>query len=161
MLILGKQATHVLTPHGPEMWMHVMEARNTLEDLPAISEGVGGRITDYRITDFAEFIKSNILIPYPAKSENLPKPKYEKDGGSFVRRRSNSVEDIKKPVDLAKARLLRRTTYWPLTLGGSVLFALSAVSASHFYTYYKSREPFFILFIYCFAAYRQTTFIST
>ncbi|ODM99401.1 Protein asunder [Orchesella cincta] len=123
----GKQATHVLTPHGAEMWMHVMESRNTLEDLPAISEGVGGRITDYRINDFAEFIKSNILIPYPpGYSEHLPKPKYEKDGGSFVRRRSSSIDDGKKPVDVAKARLLRKTNYWPLTISGSVLFSLTA-----------------------------------
>lgn len=127
----GKAATHVLTPHGSEIWMHVMESRNTLEDLPAISEGVGGRITDYRIPDFVEFIKSNILIPYPpGYSEHLPKPKYEKDGGSFVRRRSSSIDDGKKPVDLAKSRLQRKTSYWPLTMGGSVLFALSAVSIS-------------------------------
>lgn len=114
-----------------------MEAKNTLEDLPAISEGVGGRITDYRINDFVDFIKSNVLIPYPVKSQNLPKPKYEKDGGSFVRRRSNSVDDGKKPTDLAKARLTRRSTYWPLTLGGSVLFALSAVRHLIIFQLYK------------------------
>jgi len=40
----------MLTPHGTEMWMHVIEtARNVLEDPPSISEGVGGRVTDYRI----------------------------------------------------------------------------------------------------------------
>lgn len=104
-----------------------MEPRNTLEDLPAISEGVGGRITDYRINDFVNFIKSNVLAPYPTKMENLPKLKYEKDGGSFVRRRSNSVEDGKKPAELSKARLLRKSTFWPLTLSGSVLFSLSVV----------------------------------
>lgn len=32
------------------MWLHMIEtARNVLEDPPSISEGVGGRVTDYRI----------------------------------------------------------------------------------------------------------------
>jgi hypothetical protein len=50
LFILEKALCHMLTPHGAEMWMHVIEtARNVLEDPPSISEGIGGRVTDYRI----------------------------------------------------------------------------------------------------------------
>lgn len=42
--------SHMLTSHGGELYVHVLAtARSTLEDPPSISEGCGGRITDYRI----------------------------------------------------------------------------------------------------------------
>ena len=42
--------SHMLTSHGGELYIHVLStARSILEDPPSISEGCGGRVTDYRI----------------------------------------------------------------------------------------------------------------
>ena len=42
--------SHMLTSHGGELYIHVLAtARSILEDPPSISEGCGGRVTDYRI----------------------------------------------------------------------------------------------------------------
>lgn len=41
----------MLSSHGGEIFLHVLNSnRSTLEDPPSISEGCGGRVTDYRIT---------------------------------------------------------------------------------------------------------------
>jgi len=42
--------SHMLTSHGGEIYIHTLATcRSILEDPPSISEGVGGRLTDYRI----------------------------------------------------------------------------------------------------------------
>ena len=42
--------SHMLASHGGEIYIHVLSTtRSTLEDPPSISEGCGGRVTDYRI----------------------------------------------------------------------------------------------------------------
>lgn len=47
----GKAISHLLASHGGEIFVHTMStSRNVLEDPPSISEGCGGRVTDYRIT---------------------------------------------------------------------------------------------------------------
>uniref|UniRef100_A0A8C4QES6 Cell cycle regulator Mat89Bb n=1 Tax=Eptatretus burgeri TaxID=7764 RepID=A0A8C4QES6_EPTBU len=46
-----KVVGHMLCSHGGEIFLHVLSSsRSTLEDPPSISEGCGGRVTDYRIT---------------------------------------------------------------------------------------------------------------
>ena len=46
-----KVISHMLTSHGGELYIHVLATqRSCLEDPPSVSEGSGGRITDYRIT---------------------------------------------------------------------------------------------------------------
>ena len=46
----NKVISHMLTSHGGEIYIHIlMTSRSILEDPPSISEGSGGRITDYRI----------------------------------------------------------------------------------------------------------------
>lgn len=77
--------------------------RSVLEDPPSISEGVGGRVTDYRITDFGLLIKQNRLFPV--------KPNFTSDG-ALVR---------------TKARLNRHTKYWPLTIGSTFIFNLKGI----------------------------------
>lgn len=43
--------SHMLTSHGGEIYIHTLATyRSILEDPPSISEGVGGRLTDYRIS---------------------------------------------------------------------------------------------------------------
>lgn len=47
----GKMISHLLVAHGGEIFIHSLStARSILEDPPSISEGGGGRVTDYRIT---------------------------------------------------------------------------------------------------------------
>ena len=46
----GRSVSHMLTSHGGELFIHTLAAaRSPLEDPPSISEGAGGRVTDYRI----------------------------------------------------------------------------------------------------------------
>lgn len=46
----AKVISHMLSSHGGEIYIHVLSTvRSILEDPPSISEGAGGRITDYRI----------------------------------------------------------------------------------------------------------------
>ncbi|RZF33651.1 hypothetical protein LSTR_LSTR007029 [Laodelphax striatellus] len=47
----GKMISHLLAAHGGEIFIHSLATgRSILEDPPSISEGCGGRVTDYRIT---------------------------------------------------------------------------------------------------------------
>ena len=46
----AKVISHLLASHGGEIFVHAINtARSLLEDPPSISEGCGGRVTDYRI----------------------------------------------------------------------------------------------------------------
>lgn len=74
-----------------------------LEDPPSISEGCGGRVTDYRIPDFGHLIQQNKLLPV----------------------KSIYASDI--PVQKMKARLNRLTKYWPLTISSTLIFNLKGV----------------------------------
>ena len=42
----------------------MLHRSSTLEDMPSISEGPGGRVTDYRITDLGELMKANRIAPH-------------------------------------------------------------------------------------------------
>lgn len=80
--------------------------RSVLEDPPSISEGCGGRVTDYRITDFGLLIKQNILLPIKVKPN----------------------EESVPPIQKMKTRLNRLTKYWPLTISSTLIFNLKNVS---------------------------------
>lgn len=42
--------SHMLSSHGNDLYIHsLITSRCALEDPPSISEGAGGRVTDYRI----------------------------------------------------------------------------------------------------------------
>ena len=59
-----KVTSHMLASHGGEIFLHCLSTvRSQLEDPPSISEGCGGRVTDYRITDYGEFMRENRLAP--------------------------------------------------------------------------------------------------
>lgn len=46
----SKVMSHMLASHGGEIFIHTLAtSRSILEDPPSISEGCGGRVTDYRI----------------------------------------------------------------------------------------------------------------
>jgi Cell cycle and development regulator len=55
----GKVMSHLLAAHGGEIFIHTLSTtRSVLEDPPSISEGCGGRVTDYRITVSCQIFSS-------------------------------------------------------------------------------------------------------
>ncbi|KAJ8971268.1 hypothetical protein NQ314_000789 [Rhamnusium bicolor] len=99
----GKITSHLLAAHGGEIFIHTLcTARSVLEDPPSISEGCGGRVTDYRITDFGLLIKQHTLLPIKVKN----------------------VEEGAEPIQKMKTRLSRLTRYWPLTISSTLIFNL-------------------------------------
>lgn len=80
--------------------------RSVLEDPPSISEGCGGRVTDYRIPDFGLLIRQNRL--FPLKNNFYKEP----------------------PILKMKQRLARHTKYWPLTISSTLIFNLKGVRGS-------------------------------
>lgn len=100
----GKITSHLLAAHGGEIFIHTLcTARSVLEDPPSISEGVGGRVTDYRIPDFGALIRQNRLFPV--------KGSHGAEGSSGRMR----------------ARLSRHTKYWPLTISSTIIFNLKGM----------------------------------
>ncbi|XP_043943590.1 integrator complex subunit 13 [Protopterus annectens] len=105
----SKVISHMLSSHGGEIFLHVLSSsRSILEDPPSISEGCGGRVTDYRITDFGEFMRENRLCPFPESRSS--------DGGSS-----------ESPVERAKQQLERYTRYWPMIISQTTIFNMQAV----------------------------------
>lgn len=103
----GKIISHLLAAHGGEIFIHTLyTARSVLEDPPSISEGPGGRVTDYRITDFGAFIQNNKLLPMIRKPD----------------------DETPTPMDKMLSRLDRQTKYWPLTISSTLIFNLRNVS---------------------------------
>ncbi|KMQ90411.1 protein asunder-like protein [Lasius niger] len=102
----GKTISHLLAAHGGEIFIHTLStARSVLEDPPSISEGCGGRVTDYRITDFGFLMRNNMLIPF--------------------KRISTSNDD--GLVEKMRSRLERHTKYWPMTISSTLMFNLKQV----------------------------------
>lgn len=105
----SKVISHMLSSHGGEIFLHVLSSsRSILEDPPSISEGCGGRVTDYRITDFGEFMKENRLMP-------VLDPRYRMDGTLDV------------PLERARDQLERHTRYWPMIISQTTIFNMQAV----------------------------------
>ncbi|XP_048410044.1 integrator complex subunit 13 isoform X6 [Stegostoma tigrinum] len=105
----SKVISHMLCSHGGEIFLHVLSSvRSILEDPPSISEGCGGRVTDYRITDFGEFMRENRLTPVMERG-------YLMDGSMEV------------PLERAKSQLERHTRYWPMIISQTTIFNMQAV----------------------------------
>uniref|UniRef100_UPI00398E6845 integrator complex subunit 13 isoform X3 n=1 Tax=Pristiophorus japonicus TaxID=55135 RepID=UPI00398E6845 len=105
----SKVISHMLCSHGGEIFLHVLSSvRSILEDPPSISEGCGGRVTDYRITDFGEFMRENRLAP-------VLETRYMMDGSTEV------------PLERAKSQLERHTRYWPMIISQTTIFNMQAV----------------------------------
>ncbi|XP_064604179.1 integrator complex subunit 13-like isoform X2 [Liolophura sinensis] len=97
-----KVISHMLASHGGEIFIHAINTcRSILEDPPSISEGCGGRVTDYRITDFGEFMKENRLAPVPAQT---------------------ILESAELPIERALNQLERKTRHWPIVIGETIIF---------------------------------------
>ncbi|KAK2549613.1 Integrator complex subunit 13 [Acropora cervicornis] len=101
----GKLVSHILASHGGEIFIHCLaNYRTPMEDPPSISEGCGGRVTDYRINDFGEFMKANRLAPC-----------------------SWNKKKTKSPLEKGLARLERCTRYWPMVISETVVGNLMQV----------------------------------
>ncbi|XP_071784159.1 integrator complex subunit 13-like [Asterias amurensis] len=97
----SKVISHMLASHGGEIFLHCLAtSRSSLEDPPSISEGCGGRVTDYRITDFGEFMRENRLAPCQ------PTPETEEEA----------------PIERAKSQLERMTRLWPMVISNTIIF---------------------------------------
>lgn len=97
----GKLTSHLLSAHGGEIFIHTLNiARSCFEDPPSISEGGGGKVWDYRVTDFGALMQLNRLVPLKAVNERTP------------------------DENLTKMRVKndRTTKYFPLTLGTTLLY---------------------------------------
>ncbi|CAK8693167.1 unnamed protein product [Clavelina lepadiformis] len=99
----SRQMTHMISCRGSDIFLHALGIfRPPFEDPPNISDGPGGKVKDYRISDFGEIIKHNHLLPL---------------GGR--------VKSGTLPIDGAMAKLDRRTRYWPLVYSKSIIFNLA------------------------------------
>ncbi|XP_014243883.1 integrator complex subunit 13 isoform X2 [Cimex lectularius] len=95
----SKALSHLLAAHAGQIYMHTLAFGRTLhDDPPSISEGIGGRVTDYRITDFGVFMQQNKLLPM----------KPGKGVGTTLKR--------------TRSRLERHTKFWPMTISSTVIF---------------------------------------
>lgn len=100
-----KVISHMLASHGGEIFIHAINtARSLLEDPPSISEGCGGRVTDYRINDFKEFMKENRLAP--------ALPDMLSTGVNYLNR--------------GKTHLERMSRFWPLVIGETIIFNMAS-----------------------------------
>lgn len=96
----NKVMSHMLSSHNSELYIHTLaSARSILEDPPSISEGTGGRVTDYRINDFGEFMRSNRLVRC-------------------------DPSQVPCAAEKAKNSLCRQTMYWPIVIGHTIIFNL-------------------------------------
>lgn len=135
----SKVISHMLSSHGGEIFLHVLNSnRSTLEDPPSISEGCGGRVTDYRITvssahrNCAEICNKIFLIV----TDFILCVCFPQDFGEFMRENrltpvSESSHDPsgKLPAERAKAQLERHTRYWPMIISQTTIFNMQAVSS--------------------------------
>ncbi|XP_041978062.1 protein asunder [Aricia agestis] len=95
----GRSASHVLAAQGGELWIGALGGRTPYDDPPALSEGAGGRVTDYRIKEFGALMQQNKLHPMRGAGANAK----------------------------SRAKLQRHTTYWPLTISSTLIFNLGSV----------------------------------
>ena len=101
-----KIMSHMLTSHGGEIFIHTLNiARSVLEDPPSISEGPGGRVTDYRIPDLGMLMKENRLAPYYGQVK----------------------ENEKQPLDKMRDRLVRYTKFCPMIISSTTIFNMEAL----------------------------------
>lgn len=95
-----KVMSHMLAAHAGDIYIHtLLTARTVLEDPPSISEGQGGKVTDYRITDFAQLIRANLLAPSGP----------------------NGLEQ-------SRAQLEKHTKHWPITISQTTLFSMGGIT---------------------------------
>ncbi|XP_068153200.1 LOW QUALITY PROTEIN: protein asunder [Drosophila tropicalis] len=68
-----KATSHMLSARGGEIFVHALSIlRSCMDEAPAIQDGPGGRVTDYRFGELGQLIKSSRMIPLKAKDPSHP-----------------------------------------------------------------------------------------
>ncbi|XP_037960783.1 protein asunder [Teleopsis dalmanni] len=97
----GKSTSHLLSARGGEIFIHALQfVRTCIEDIPAITELAGGRLSDYRLSEFCAMAKAHHLVPH----KNL----------------SKTDENLYH----ARQILFQSTRYFPLTYSSTIVFNL-------------------------------------
>ncbi|KOB79438.1 Cell cycle regulator Mat89Bb-like protein [Operophtera brumata] len=135
-------ATHILAAQGGELWIGALGGRTPFDDPPAMSEGTGGRVTDYRYSGCAGLRHISWLrrgascgsARWGAGRRTTTRPRCPRARGG-VSRTTGTRAVLNKLLPLrgsgangrARARLQRHTTYWPLTISSTLIFNLGSV----------------------------------
>uniref|UniRef100_A0A914WNF2 Protein asunder n=1 Tax=Plectus sambesii TaxID=2011161 RepID=A0A914WNF2_9BILA len=100
--VSGRLISHLLMCHDGIIYVHSMAlGKGIFEDPPSISEGPGGRVTDYRISSFGDLMKECWLAP-------------------------GELADSQPLANNSARRHLRRITrHWPLTFGETLVFSVA------------------------------------
>nr|CAB3256405.1 protein asunder homolog [Phallusia mammillata] len=107
-----KTMTHMISCRGSDIFLQALGvSRVPFEDPPSITDGPGGRVTDYRINNFSSLIKEVQLLPLGAKWSKLEDRKQH---------------EITKPLSGAIAKLDRHTRCWPLVISKTIIFNMGA-----------------------------------
>lgn len=63
----------MLSAHGGEIFIHTLHtSRSCLEDLSSVLESNSGKVSDYRLNDYAAIIHNFKLVPLKQFSDRLP-----------------------------------------------------------------------------------------
>lgn len=103
----GKITSHMLSAHGGEIFIHTLHtSRSCLDDLPSVLESNSGKVTDYRINDYASIIHNLRLIPLKQFADRTPDRNLTRLRGKFG----------------------KCTKYFPLTAASTIIYNVRQVS---------------------------------
>lgn len=101
----SRMTSHMLASHNGELYIHTLSTANhklNFDDPPSILDGVGGKVQDYRDSDFNDFIKRNTLTTCKVL-----------EGA-----RKETIYPLHKALNPIK----KQTLYWPLISGHTILY---------------------------------------
>ncbi|KAH8418499.1 hypothetical protein KR009_005680 [Drosophila setifemur] len=69
----SKATSHMLSARGGEIFVHSLcITRSCMDEAPAIADGPGGRVTDYRTAELGQLIKMSRMVPLKARDPAAP-----------------------------------------------------------------------------------------
>ena len=121
-----KLTSHSLQSLNGELYINVLNCtRSPIEEPPSISEGVGGRVTDYRVNELAELMRAHRLVRVepPAKT-----------GAGHHEGLTTVAPPAVDRFRASRLALQRATLYWPLSFGFTVFFNIRDAGYANFYS---------------------------
>lgn len=116
----------MLSAHGGEIFIHTLHiSRSCLDDLPSVLESNSGKVTDYRINDYASLIHNFKLIPLKQFSDRLP-------DRNLARLRSKFAKSSK---------------YFPLTASSTIVYNVRQVIFTRNICFVFFACPYFIFYL--------------
>lgn len=101
----------MLSAHGGEIFIHTLHiSRSCLDDLPSVLESNSGKVTDYRINDFASLIHNFKLVPLKPQPDRVPD----------------------RNLARLRAKFGLSTKYFPLTAGLTIVYNVRQVVKMEF-----------------------------